>query len=271
MIEILYAFTQIIIEMLPVSSSGHVLLLTSVLKRIGVDASAIPVWYDHFLHGPMLVLVALYFRQAWFLPIKTLIRGWWSNNHYWKRLAGVIGKIVLFVGCADTVTACMYLTFKQALDASGISVSPIAVVIGMSLTAGLLFSTFWLPSSVTGKFSWQTSLVLGFVQGCAFFPGLSRFGSTYVAARWLGISHRRALQSSFALFVPFVIIAFIFHGVPGALQHGDVIASVLLPCIVASVLAYAVFVWIDWLAARGKWYWLGWYMFLPIGLLFVII
>ncbi|MFA6526875.1 MAG: undecaprenyl-diphosphate phosphatase [Candidatus Babeliales bacterium] len=263
----LYAIVQIIIEMVPVSSSGHVLVMQHFLAWNGWQALPMPEWYDHFLHGPTLVILMIYFSKDWLGVCTYLVRGAVRKTASWWRMARVVGRVVMYVCLADGVTACMYLTFKKWLDGVGVSLSPWAVIAGMAVTMVLLLSTLLLNNDAPKKISRGKALMLGFVQGCAFFPGVSRFGSTYVIARWLGIGHRRAFQFSFAMFVPFIIVAFAGHGVPGMLHNWDIVAAVLVPCLCATVLAYTTFDGVERLAACGKWYYLGLYMLLPLLLM----
>jgi undecaprenyl pyrophosphate phosphatase UppP len=145
---------------------------------------------------------------------------------------------------------------------------PYAAIAGMVVTMGLLFSTAFLKQRSHSGLSWQKALALGCIQGCAFL-GPSRLASTYVIARWLGIPHRRAFQFSFAIFVPLIVAAFVFHGIPGMLCHKDVVSSLIAPCLCASVVAYVIFGWVEHLAVRGCWYYLGWYMFLPVSFMLI--
>lgn len=263
----LYAIVQIIVEMVPVSSSGHVMLLQYFFEWCGHAALPIEEWYDHFLHGPTLIILMIYFSNEWLKILQPLWHGCMQRTASWWRLISLVGKIVLYIGLADCATALMYLTFKKWLDVSGIALNHSAVMVGMCVTMALLLSTIGLKKRPKHALTWKHALLLGFVQGCAFFPGLSRFGSTYVVARWLGLSHRRAFQFSFAMFVPFIVVAFLWNGIPGMMHHSDVVASVLLPCLCATVCAYFIFGLVERMAVRGYWYYLGWYMLLPLSLM----
>lgn len=266
-----YAVIQIITEMLPISSSGHVMLAQHGLLWFGIPTEPIPEWFDHFLHGPTLLILALYFSRDWVWITKGLVRGCLRRTAGWWRLVRVIGKIMFYVGLADGVTACMYLTYKKWLEVSGIAQHPYVMVVGMAITMVVLASSAFVPRSGKHTLTKGSAALLGFVQGLAFLPGLSRFGSTYVVARWLGISHRKALQFSFVMFIPLIVAAFAFHGIPGAVVHPDVAVRVVLPCLGASIIAYAVFGFVDWLAGTGRLQYLALYMLLPIYLMLSVV
>ncbi|QQR49268.1 undecaprenyl-diphosphate phosphatase [bacterium] len=116
--------------------------------------------------------------------------------------------------------------------------------------------------------SFKIYAILGLVQGLALLPGISRFASTYVAARWLGFSTRRAFQVCFLLELPIVLAAFLVLGVGGACrQHGWAVVgepSVMLTIVGATVVGYGA-LWAAWWLAERRLLWLfSVYLLLPI-------
>ena len=106
-------------------------------------------------------------------------------------------------------------------------------------------------------------------------PGISRFGTTYVVARWLSLSPRRALELSFLIEFPLILGAFLWNGV------------IRLPSDLAILLVYSPFSWFVGGSAavlgyfllrfsyrwgiEGKFWRFGVYMILPsLVLLYVI-
>lgn len=85
--------------------------------------------------------------------------------------------------------------------------------IGFLITALLLFSLkFCTNQKLYSSWNYKNALVIGCLQACALIPGISRFGSTFVAARWCGIAPRKAFELSFLLEWPISCAAF-FKGV----------------------------------------------------------
>lgn len=105
-------------------------------------------------------------------------------------------------GCiTDGVTVLLYfLVFKGKIF--------IPLWIGFLITAFTLFSVCCIKKQQT-IMTWNpyNGLLLGFVQALALMPGISRFGTTFVAARWLGFSARKAFQLSFLIEFPISIAA----------------------------------------------------------------
>src|ERR1700682_4515131 len=98
--------TQIITESLPISSSGHVILLCMLLGIAPYDFVLVPSenasWrtqqlmarsVDHCLHGPTLIIVALFFYRRW----TTLLTGW-------RKTLPIIYRLIFYVGIADFIT-----------------------------------------------------------------------------------------------------------------------------------------------------------------------
>ncbi|MBX9830851.1 hypothetical protein K2X40_02755 [Candidatus Babeliales bacterium] len=114
----------------------------------------------------------------------------------------------------------------------------------------------------------KTYAILGLVQGLALLPGISRFASTYVAARWLGFTNRRAFQVCFLLELPVVIAAFVVFGVGGAcMNHGWGLIlqpNVMLSVAGATLAGYGA-LWCAWRLAERRLLWLfSGYLLLPI-------
>jgi undecaprenyl pyrophosphate phosphatase UppP len=174
--------------------------------------------------------------------------------------------MVTYVVIADTITIFFYLTFKQWLTITGIATNHYALLVGFCITTSLLFSNLCIIKHVTQPLSYAKACLLGLVQGIAFFPGISRFASTYTIARWLGLNHRRALETSFLLFTPFIIVAIVGNGIPGFIHwdHHFITLELLGTVILAGLISYETFIIVDKIGKLGYMWWFGCYMFLPL-------
>jgi undecaprenyl-diphosphatase len=289
MIDILLlGAVQIIIEALPISSSGHVMVMQRLLAWFGFARIGWEEWFDNLMHAPTLIILLIFFRREWISPLLLLVKGIFKRTASWRRLARIVLFVAATVFLADAATAVMYLVFKPWIIARGFDMRVGALLFGFSTTALLLLSTAFLHYRSPARLTYGKAVLLGFVQGLAFLPGLSRFGSTYVIARWCGLSHRRAFQYSFVLFIPLIIVALIGHCLPlfvRAMMVNDftvqgvlnILTTKLLitsnlrigiPIIIvglgAGFVSYRLLKWVDWLGKIQRWYLLGWYMLLPI-------
>lgn len=284
--RMLLAATQIIVESLPISSSGHVMLVSLVLLQCGVMPWAgMPGYFDDFLHGPTAVIIALYFYDAWSVLLRrmfTVACAWIKNGCSYaalhdshKRLIVLLGRIAAFVAIADLVTAVSYGIIKGLLkDVLFLQSTPV-LACGFGITGLMLYSTRWCPTDQSFlRLSCTRSCIIGLVQGLAALPGISRFASTVTVARWLGISPKRSLQFSFLLFFPLTVLAFLFKGVAKMLQHADAAQFVqpgwLGVYLVSSVAAYVLFALACRMVLRNQLWWFGLYMAIPLLSLLVL-
>lgn len=279
----LVAATQIIIESFPISSSGHMMLVNVWLDRLGFDVSLdLPDYFDHFLHGPMILIVMIYFFHEWWLLVRLLWRSlcqlhechysWHSMPDSNKRFLKILGTIIGFVVVGNVVTVALYAIGHGALKQVTTVRDVPVLILGFAMTGSLLLVLKAWQSHLNHtqrSMSLFIALILGFVQGFAGqFPGVSRFGSTFVVARLCGISSRRALQFSFLLFFPLLIGAFTLSGLPACFMHPGMHALLTIPWLItyvfSTIVAYVCFAIAAYMAEQDYLWLFGIYMALPI-------
>lgn len=177
-------------EFLPVSSSGH---LVVVQQWMGISSSNI-LLYDVFFHAGTLVAVLVYFRR----DIWQLTRYIHKPDN--RRLAGwiILGSIP---------TALMGLLAKDWIET--LFHSTRAAGIGLLITALLLALSTRLR--VKKPPMWLAALLIGVIQGMAITPGISRSGSTISLALILSLGYAFAFRFSFLLSIPAVGGAFLLE------------------------------------------------------------
>jgi undecaprenyl-diphosphatase len=169
-------------EFLPVSSTGHLILLSSFF---GIQEEGFVKAFNIIIQfGAILAVVALYWRR--FLPIR------WQ--FYKKLVIAVLPAVVIgFV-------------FKNQVDDLLESSTLVAVTF---ILGG--FVLIWSDSKFKDDHNnqlqiddlhWKQCLILGFVQCLAMIPGTSRSGATIIGGLFLGLSRKAAAEFSFFLAVP---------------------------------------------------------------------
>jgi undecaprenyl-diphosphatase len=266
---------QIIIESFPISSSGHMMLAEYAIDRLHLSAlPVLPGYFDHFLHGPAIFITAAYFYRYWTRLIMLIVRSFFSlirarfviKRIRWsqRRLLFLVSKIVCFVIVADMATAAFYVVKKAGFSLIGIP----GLAGGFILTGVLLLSERFAPTNTLNTLTGFRALILGITQGVALLlPGVSRFASTVVCARWVGISRRRSLQFSFLMFMPLMVAAFFLQALPAMVIH-EQMATLLQPAfllhyVVFTLVSYAGFTLSCNMFLRGTIWKFGWYMMLP--------
>jgi len=176
---IVLAIIEGLTEFLPVSSTGHMVVASS-LMGIGKD-EFVKLFEIVIQLGAILSVVVLYFK-----------RFFRSFNFYIKLVIGVIPAVVFGV------------LFKSKISA--LLENPL--VVGVALVAGgvvLLFVDDWFRNPTVKNeedISYATALKIGFFQCLAMIPGVSRSASSIIGGMSQKLSRTAAAEFSFFLAVP---------------------------------------------------------------------
>lgn len=205
---------QGVTEFLPVSSSGHLVLVRQLLGWPDPGLA-----FDAALHLGTLLAVLVAFWPTW----RGILRGRDHPIVGWLVLGTLPGLLAGFFG--ETVVANRF----RGLPA--ISVSFLA-------TAGLLLAADYANARRRGSqtLGARVALLVGIAQAFALLPGLSRSGATMAAGLFLGLPRVRAVEFSFLLALPITAVA----SVEGLRQLLVLAPSHLLPAAVGMLLAAVV-------------------------------
>lgn len=232
---------QIIFESLPISSSGHMQMLHM----------SMPEYLDRLSVGPTLIMLACYFYKE-IIAILLDIR----SRASWILSWGVC------LGSATLVTVFLYELINYLLLENIIA---FPLWIGFGLTACMLFSLKWCIYNNETRPQFLKLLLIGFAQGCARLPGVSRLGTTYTVACWLGFSPYRAFRISCALQAPLFFAGFL-QGFVKAWSLGELVIPLpyiaFAGIVVATVIAYFLLWLVEVLMVQRKIWCVGWYMLL---------
>ncbi len=174
--------TQGVGEFLPISSSGHLLLVRRLFK-FGSPS----LQFDLFLHLATLLVIIIYYRQK----ISLLLRG--REN-----------SLLLSLGIA-TLT-----TLAVALPLTLIELPPNFIFPAFFLTALILTLPRWVEKPPVLGYPWWQGVAIGAAQGIASLAGLSRLGLTLVVALSCGMEREKGVEYSLLLSIPTIIGALIF-------------------------------------------------------------
>ena len=237
MLDILSAIilgaVQGISEFLPISSSGHLVLVPALL---GIETG---LAFDTILHIVTLVAIFTFFWK----DIINLIKGFILSiidltegvDIFKRELHRVPEKRFAWLIIVGTIpTGIMGILLKDAIET--IFRGTLFVGIFLLVTAAVLYySERHSSGQITQKdMSFKQALIVGICQGLAVFPGISRSGSTIASGLCLGLNREYAARYSFLLSIPAVIGA-------GLIQIKDIATldasvSVLLAGFISSVI-----------------------------------
>lgn len=221
----LQGLVQGLTEFLPVSSSGH-LVLVQALFGSGVETNY--MLFNVLLHfGTLLSVVVAFWKdiKELFVEFFGWIRdGFRINGHPYRRFI-----VMLLI---TLVPMFLILPIESRLEAA--FSSPLLVGLLLLVTAALLFLSEKAPKKhkTEQNASWLDALIVGIGQMFAVLPGLSRSGTTICTGLFCGFSREFAVRFAFIMSLPVVLGANI-------LELADVIRE---PALMgdASIACYAV-------------------------------
>ncbi len=209
-------------EFLPVSSSGHLVLLQTVF---GVEGDVL--LFDTLLHvGTLVAVCAVFYKELWAMIKKPLQK-----------------KVYLLI-VSTVVTSALALLFEEQIE---------ALFGGALLGVGFLLTALILLLSermADGKkeiedMNYLHAAGVGLVQAVAILPGVSRSGSTIAGSRFFGLDKSAAAEYSFLLSIPAILGSCVLQA-KDLLEQGAGgigLAPVLVGMAVAAVSGYFAIRW----------------------------
>ena len=238
-------------EFLPVSSTGHIIIFTSIL---GIKSTPfIKLFTVAIQLGTILSVVVLYFKR--------FFKSW---DFYFKLLVAFLPAVVLG------------LLFNDMID----DMLGDPMIVAISLVLGgiiLLFVDKWFNNATTDDsddISYATALKIGFYQCLAMIPGVSRSGASIVGGMSQKLTRKAAAEFSFFLAVPTMFGAtakklYDFFKDGGVLSSHEVNMLIVGNVVGFIVAILAIKSFIGFLTKYGfKWF--GWYR-IVIGSIIIIL
>jgi len=184
-------------EFLPVSSTGHLLLISTFF---GFDDDDFGKTFVVLIQlGAILAILSIYFQRLWGLFVGAF------NDPAARRF--IIGVLIAFLPAA-IIGAGLHKIIK------GVLFNPWIVCVALIVGGGVLLWVDRLRLKPVHHdataFPLKTYLIIGLCQCLAMIPGVSRSGATIVSAMLLGADKRSAAEFSFFLAMPTMAGAFAY-------------------------------------------------------------
>lgn len=194
---IVLGLVQGLSEFLPISSSGHLLLVPWIFGWNDFDNVSIEKAFDVALHLGTLIAVVAYFRKDLVVYVREGIRLVAKREKPGSPEGRLAWLLVLSSLPAAAVGAVAEKTIDEKLGKPGL------IAASMLVFALLL----WWADRRKGARELETygkgdALKVGAAQILALNPGTSRSGITITAARWLGFNRDSAARASFLMAIP---------------------------------------------------------------------
>ncbi|MBP2471243.1 undecaprenyl-diphosphatase [Crossiella equi] len=240
-------------EMLPISSSGHLRIVSELF--FGRDAGAS---FTAVTQLGTEAAVLIYFAKDIFRLVGTWFRGFVSA----EARASHDYKLAWYVIIGTIPISLLGLLLKDEIRTVGRNlwiVGTSLVVFGLVLGAAELYGR---QKRSVEQMTLRDGIIMGCAQAMALVPGVSRSGGTITAGLFIGLNRAAATRYSFLLAIPAVVAAGVFS-LPDVFERGGANAPSIAQMVVATAVAFAIgYVTIAWLlkyVAKHSVYVFVWY------------
>ena len=233
---IIYGVVEGITEWLPISSTGHLILLDEFIRlQVSEEFSSM---FDVVIQlGAILAVILLFFNKLNpFASRKTGIQENRTWQLWFKVIVAVIPSAVLGLLLDDWMDAHLYnyVVVAIALIVYGVA---FIFVEGVNRGKGKKIKSVY-------DIDYKTALLIGCFQCLSLIPGTSRSGSTILGAILLGVSRSAGAEFSFFLAIPTMLgasaLKLVKFILSGASATAGEIGILLIGCIVSFVVSFVV-------------------------------
>ena len=181
-------------EFLPVSSTGHLILLIDLLHFKAPPGKTFEVMIQL---GPILALTLLYFRKIW-STLAGLTSDPVAQRFAILMIVAFLPAAVLGLAFGSYIKAAL---FFPVVVATSLIIGGIVILVVEELRKREIYRS-------VDDIPVKTGLFIGIAQSVAMIPGVSRSGATIVGGLLLGLERRTAAEFSFFLSIPTMAGAF---------------------------------------------------------------
>lgn len=282
--SIILGFIQGVAEFLPISSSGHLILIPNLFNWR--DQGLV---FDVALHWGTLIAVVMYFWKDWMVIInKSYLLSWLKNsksqipnpkqipnNKFQKNSFQFpvssfqfLKKDLLFIIIVSTIpgiiTGLLLNNYAETIFRN-----PLLIAGTLFIGAVLLFYADKTGAKKTDlkNLTLKAGIIIGLFQALAIIPGMSRSGITITAALLLGLHRTDAARFSFLLSTPIILGAGIKE-FPNLL-NGGLDINIFLGVLVSAISGYlAIKYMLKYLENRSYNIFVGYRIILAIAIIF---
>ena len=233
---VLFGIVEGITEWLPVSSTGHLILLDEFVKLQVSDA-----FYEMFQVviqlGAIAAVIVLFFHKLNpFSPKKDAMQKKRTWSLWFKVVVGVLPSAVIGLLLDDWMDEHLYNYIVVAIT---------LILYGIAF----LFVEKWNAARVmkiqsVEEIDYRTAILIGAFQCLSLIPGTSRSGSTILGAIVLGVSRSAGAEFSFFLAIPTMLgasaLKLLKFLLEGAAPTGTEIMVLITGCVVSFLVSIAV-------------------------------
>ena len=246
---VLFGIVEGITEWLPVSSTGHLILLNEFV-RLNVSEEFSSMFDVVIQLGAILAVIVLFFHKLNpFAPSKSAVEKKQTWNLWFKVVAAIIPSGVVGVLLDDWMDAHLH---------NGIVVSIALIAYGIAFILVERRNNYGRYQKIAGKdgptvifsrpktiadvhdIDYKTALLIGVFQCLSLVPGTSRSGSTILGAILIGVGRSAGAEFSFFMAIPTMLGASAIKGLKFILSGVAVTGTEIGVLVVGSVVSFIV-------------------------------
>ena len=217
---IILAIVQGITEWLPISSSGHIVIVEELM-----NLEQLPLLFPVTLHlGTMCVVLVTFWKDIAEI-FKALLR---------RDFKAEEGKLALYIAVGSVPTALMGFFLRNIVESlfhSLLTVAGALIITGCYLVVSE-------GRSDGRELTCLDALLIGMAQGVAIIPGISRSGVTITTGLLRRLEKQKVFRYSFLLSIPAIIGAIITESMNLTASNVDT-ATLLLGVVTSMIVGYA--------------------------------
>ncbi|MEA2024986.1 MAG: undecaprenyl-diphosphate phosphatase [Actinomycetota bacterium] len=215
---IFWGAVQGLTEFLPISSSGHLVLIPALLGREGPDLTTVAM-----LHLGTLVAVLAYYR---------------SDLARMARFDRPARRMITIIVIGTIPAVVFGLAFESKLDE--LTERPTVVAVMLIVTGVTLMATTLLRRGrrTAEELSPTDAGIIGLAQSLALIPGISRSGMTISAGLARGMDRVEAARFAFLLGIPVIAGAGLLSVAKAVSDGSGITVSTIVGMVVAAVVGY---------------------------------
>lgn len=236
--SIILGILQGLTEFLPISSSGHILIVPALLGWEDPGAA-----FTAVIQLGTEAAVLIYFRKDLWNIAKT----WLASLRRPELRGDLNARMGWYLIVATIPISILGLAFQDQIETAARNlwiVGSMLIVFGLILGLADRIGT---REREVGDLSFRDGVLIGLAQSLALIPGVSRSGATISAGLFLGLDRRSAARFAFLLAIPAVVLSGfyqLYKLLSGKETFDEPMFNIAVATIVAFVVGYAVIAWL---------------------------
>ena len=238
---VLFGIVEGITEWLPISSTGHIILLES-LWPLNVSLAFYDLFEIVIQLGAILAVLVLFFHKLNpFSPRKSEIQKKDTWQLWFKVVAAVLPSAVLGLMLDEPLDNWLRGTPVLGTNLNTVIVAAALIVYGVAfILVERKNARGDFRIQEVGRIDYKTAILIGAFQCLSIIPGTSRSGATILGAILLGVSRSAGAEFSFFLAIPTMLGASALKLVKFLLDGVSATSTELMVLIVGCVVSFLV-------------------------------